>query len=549
MNNLIQNRILHLGLCLFLFSISSISQVVTPWLTTGNKTSLLQPQTQIVFSSNSASASTNITIDSTLTYQAMDGFGFCLTEGSAEVISALSAQQQDALMNELFDKTSGLGISVLRISIGASDLSSADYTYNDIFSDTNISNFSLNGLDKTCLLPILKKALAINPDIKILATPWTAPRWMKTNQAWMGGYLISTYYQAYANYFVKYFDAMKAEGISIWAITPQNEPLHTGNDPSMGMSSTEQKNFINNNLGPAMAAAGYSNVKIIAYDHNCDNTAYPIDVCNNSSYVDGSAFHLYAGDISALTVVKNATNKNVYFTEQYTGSGGSFSGDLGWHLQNVITGAANNWAKAIVEWNLANNMNMGPHTSGGCTTCLGAITVNNSTSFTRNVSYYIIGQISKFVKPGSLRIGSVSSRSTVNVSAFKNLDGSTAVLAYNNSGNSQILKVINGTLSFNYMIPGSSAVTFVWNENTSAISKIIKQGVTIYPTLANDFISIKGDDSAGTIKIYNMNGKEVFRQNQMQNNKTINISNLINGVYIVKLESESGLRYGRFIKY
>ncbi|WP_431244300.1 hypothetical protein ACQ9BO_08095 [Flavobacterium sp. P21] len=195
-------------------------------------------------------------------------------------------------MNDLYNPTTGLNASVIRISIATSDLSSSSYSYNETSGDTNMNNFSLNGPDLTYLIPIIKKIQLINPNIKILATPWTAPRWMKTNGSWVGGSLQTQYYAAYAKYFVKYIQAMQAQGISIWAITPQNEPENPNNEPSMLMNSTEQKNFINQQLGPQLVIAGYGGVKIIAFDHNCDNTAYPIDVLNNSSYVDGAAVSL-----------------------------------------------------------------------------------------------------------------------------------------------------------------------------------------------------------------------------------------------------------------
>ncbi|KAF2342243.1 RICIN domain-containing protein [Flavobacterium tistrianum] len=449
-----------------LFMNSLNAQTVTPFITSGDQTKLLQQQATVSFGTNSGTNPSTVTVNAGTTYQTMDGFGYTLTEGSCEVISGMAATQQNQLLNDLYNPTTGLNASVVRISIGASDLSSSSYSYNETSGDTNMNNFSLNGPDLTYLVPILKKILLINPNIKILATPWSAPRWMKTNGSWVGGSLQTQYYAAYAKYFVKYFDAMKAQGINIWAITPQNEPENPNNEPSMLMNSTEQKNFINQQLGPQMAAAGYGNIKIIAFDHNCDNTAYPIDVLNNSSYVDGAAFHLYLGNISAMSTVKTQTNKNVYFTEQYTGSGGSFSGDFGWHMQNVVIGSTNNWSKTVLEWNAANNASLGPRTPGGCSTCLGAITVNNSTSYTKNVAYYIIGQISKFVKPGALRIGASSTNSSIQSAAFKNPDGSTALVVYNSGGSSNTIKVVSGSSAFNYAVPASSAVTFTWSSGT-----------------------------------------------------------------------------------
>ena len=268
----------------------------------------------------------------------------------------------------------------------------------------------------------LNEILAINPNIKILGTPWSPPVWMKTNGSFIGGSLDAKYYTVYANYFVKYIQGMEAEGITLDAITPQNEPLNPDNNPSMFMSSIEQANFIKNYLGPAFKNASL-NTKIILYDHNCDVPSYPLDILGDAmayEYIDGSAFHLYAGDIKVLSDVHNAyPDKHVYFTEQYTGSGGDFNGDLNWHLKNLIIGATRNWSRNVLEWNLAADASLGPHTNGGCTTCLGALTINSNT-ISRNVSYYIIAHASKFVRPGSVRINTNIPGSLHNV-AFQSI--------------------------------------------------------------------------------------------------------------------------------
>ena len=184
---------------------------------------------------------------------------------------------------------------------------------------------------------------------------------MKDNNSSIGGSLQTQYYDVYAKYFVKYIQQMKAEGITIDAVTPQNEPLNPGNNPSLVMTAAEQTNFIKNNLGPAFQAAGLT-TKIITYDHNCDQPDYPIAVLSDpaaNAFVNGSAFHLYAGDISALTTVHDAfPDKAVYFTEQYTSSTGDFGGDLKWHLKNVIIGSMRNWSRTALEWNLANDPNL-----------------------------------------------------------------------------------------------------------------------------------------------------------------------------------------------
>lgn len=398
------------------------------WLTKADQTAKLEKQITVLGFGTNANIYQNIEVDETQTYQTIDGFGFTLTGGSAQVINSLSPSIKQGLLQELFGTAANsISISYLRLSIGASDLNAAPFTYDDMpagQTDMNLNNFSLTP-DMTNLIPLLKEILVINPSIKIMASPWSAPVWMKDNNSFMGGSLQAQYYGVYAQYFVKYIQQMMAQGITINAITPQNEPLHPGNNPSMLMSASEQANFIKNDLGPAFQSANIT-TKIVIYDHNCDRPDYPIAVLNDAAakqFIDGSAFHLYGGDISALSSVHASfPDKNVYFTEQYTSSAGSFSGDLKWHLKNVIIGSMRNWSKVALEWNLANDASFGPHTIGGCSTCKGAITVNSSDNFERNVGYYIAAHASKFVPPGSIRISSNMSGNLNNV-AFKTSAG------------------------------------------------------------------------------------------------------------------------------
>ena len=255
---------------------------------------------------------------------------------------------------------------------------------------------------------------------------------------------------------------MLAKGITINAITPQNEPLNGGNNPSMVVTADQEASFIKNNLGPAFQSAGI-NTKIIVYDHNCDRPDYPITVLGDAatrSFVDGSAFHLYAGDISALARVHNAyPEKNVYFTEQFTGANGTFDGDLRWHLKNVIIGTMRNWGKVALEWNLASDPNYSPHTAGGCTECKGAVTIGNT--ITRNVSYYIIAHASNFVPPGSVRIGSNVSGNLYNV-AFKTPAGKKVLIAVNDGTVSTSFNIkFNGQWVTTGLAVGSVG-TYVW---------------------------------------------------------------------------------------
>lgn len=449
------------------------NETVNTWVTTSDKSKLLQQQAAINFAADAGTNPITVTVDETVTYQPIDGFGFTLTGGSASLINGLGANQT-AFLNELFGP-SQVGSSFVRISIGASDLSSHDFTYDDVpggQTDVNLNSFSISS-EMQDLVPVLKKIIAINPSIKILATPWTAPVWMKVNttgnSGFTGGSLNTAYYDAYARYFVKYIQAMQAQGINIYAVCPQNEPLNPYNNPSMTMQSGEQANFIKNNLGPQFRANNIS-TRIIVYDHNCDQPGYPTAILGDASasqYVDGSAFHLYAGNISALTTVHNAfPGKNVYFTEQYIGGPGNFGGDLQWHVNNVIIGSTRNWSKTALEWNLASDPNYNPHTSGGCSNCMGAVTISGN-SFTRNTAYYIVAHASQFVKPGAVRISSNTFSGSIQNVAFKNTDGSKVLIALNTSGSGQTFKVKWGGESFTYTLAAGAVATFKWTGTQS----------------------------------------------------------------------------------
>lgn len=437
------------------------------WLTKGDQSVLLQKQSAVLTFGTTTNNFPNIEVDSTRQYQTIDGFGYTLTGGSAYLINLMNAAAKANLLQELFgtgDKS--IAINYLRISIGASDLNENAFTYDDIQSgqtDLNLANFSLNP-DKKDLIPLLKEILLINPKIKIIATPWSPPVWMKDNNSFIGGSLQPAYYDVYAKYFVKYIQQMKAEGITIEAITPQNEPLNPKNNPSLSMTAIQQTEFIKTNLGPAFKTANIT-TKIIAYDHNCDVADYPLTVLNDAkanTFVDGSAFHLYAGDIGALSTVHDAfPDKNIYFTEQFTDSKGNFGGDLKWHLKNIIIGSMRNWSKTALEWNLANDSNFSPHTPGGCTTCKGALTIGTGSSVTRNVAYYIVAHASKFVPAGSVCIASNQAGNLQSV-AFKTPTGKK-VLIVENDGNAEM------TFNIKYrskwvtsQLSGGSVGTYVW---------------------------------------------------------------------------------------
>ncbi len=406
-----------------------------------------------------------IEINTEKTFQEMDGFGFTLTGGSAFHINNMSATKRHELLTELFafDKEN-IGISYLRISLGASDLDEEVFSYSDLpkgETDINMERFSL-APDKKFLIPVLKEILAINPEIKIMASPWSPPTWMKTNNETKGGSLKPEYYDAYAFYFVKYVQEMQNEGIKIDAITVQNEPLHPGNNPSLLMPAPEQADFIKGSLGPAFKKANIK-TKIIIYDHNADKPEYPITILNDpeaKKYIDGSAFHLYGGVIENVSKVHEAhPDKNLYFTEQWIGAPGDFDGDIKWHTKNLIIGASRNWCKTVLEWNLAADPNQKPHTPGGCDRCLGAVTIDGDL-VTRNPAYYIVAHASKFVRPGSVRIDSNIPADLPNV-AFKTPEGKIAVIVLNDSNSDQKFNIKIGADSFEVSLSKGSVGTFV----------------------------------------------------------------------------------------
>jgi glucosylceramidase len=408
-----------------------------------------------------------IKIDDSKTFQSIDGFGYTLTEASAVMINRLLPQTKEKLLQELFGRANeSIAISYLRIGMGATDLSTRVYSYNDLLpgeTDPELKRFSL-AQDTADLIPLLKRILQINPAIRIMATPWSPPVWMKDNNSTIGGRLLTQYYQVYARYFVEYIRKMKSEGIRIDAVTIQNEPQNAHNNPSLKMDAPEQAAFIRDHLGPAFRRNGIS-TKIIVWDHNCDMPEFPIAVLSDkqaNAYIDGSAFHLYGGQINAMSAVKDAfPDKHIYFTEQWTGSKGDFGGDLMWHFKNVLIGSLRNWSRTVLEWNLANDAGFGPHTPGGCSECKGALTIDGE-AIQKNVSYFIIAHASKFIPPGSVRIASSEVTGIPSV-AFKTPDGKLVLLLMNDSGKTQKVGIEAAEQQVQLEIQSGCVATIIFN--------------------------------------------------------------------------------------
>ena len=431
---------------------------------------VLTVSTASLYPHNTADVSANaamIVVNPSEKFQPVDGFGWALTGGSAQHLIRMGAAERQALLQELFG-TGGtaIGASYIRLSIGASDLNEKVFSYDDLpegETDTALLKFDL-GPDKADVIPVMKQILRINPAIKIMGSPWSPPVWMKDNNDTRGGSLRPEYYRVYAKYLAKYVKEMKKQGIVIDAMTVQNEPLHPGNNPSLLMLAADQAVFVRDHLGPVFKSQGIK-TKIIIYDHNADKPEYPISILDDPAakkYIDGSAFHLYGGKIEALSRVHDAhPDRNLYFTEQWVGAPGNMPRDLREHTRNLTIGAMRNWSRTVIEWNLAADPNSDPHTDrGGCDRCLGAVTIDKN-NFTRNPAYYIIAHISKFVRPGSVRIGSTESKTLPNV-AFKTPSGKIVVLVLNDTKESSEFTIMIGTRTTTTRLSAGSVGTFVF---------------------------------------------------------------------------------------
>jgi glucosylceramidase len=482
------------------------------WVTTPDGADKLSDLGTVAFSGTPASAPT-IVVDPTLAYQAMQGFGGAITDSSAAVLYRLSPAARAATMRSLFDPATGDGLDYLRQPIGASDfVATADYTYDDLpagQTDYPQRHFSV-AHDQAQILPLLRQAGALNPRLQIIASPWSPPAWMKTNGSLVGGRLIDDprIYRSYALYLLKFIQAYRANGVTVDAITVQNEPQNRtpSGYPGTDMPSWQEEKVIAA-LGPMLRDAGLR-TQIFAYDHNwsehpndiaatppdetADINAYPQNVLNSAAarWVTGVAYHCYFGDPSAMTTLHDQfPDKPIYFTEcsgsQSSDPASTFSDTLKWHARNLIIGSTRNWAETVINWNLALDPSGGPHV-GGCGTCTGIVTVGPGDTMTPNAEYYTLGHLARFVRPGAVRIASTSFGTTgwngqVMDVAFRNPDGSTVLVAHNENDNPSTFAVREGDQAFTYTLPGGALATFVWRgvvPGTSALRQVAPDGWT-----------------------------------------------------------------------
>ncbi|TCC56150.1 glucan endo-1,6-beta-glucosidase [Kribbella pittospori] len=482
------------------------------WVTTPDRAELLHERPSVAFQ-RGASDLTTITVDPRTSYQTMDGFGASITDSSANVLYRLSPQDREQTMRKLFDPKQGIGVSFLRQPVGSSDFTAeaAHYTYDDVpagQTDFPLKNFSI-AHDQQQVLPLLRRAKQLNPTLKVMATPWSPPAWMKTGDSLIGGRLKDdpAVYDAYARYLVKFVQAYAKAGVPVDFISVQNEPQNRKPSAYPGTDMpVRQEAAVISALGPLLRKAS-PRTKILGYDHNWTThpgdiestppgedpeTDYPYKLLQSpaAKWIAGTAYHCYSGDASAQTALHNAfPSKGIWFSE-CSGSHGPddtppqiFRGTLTWHARNLMLGTTRNWAKSVVNWNIALDSTGGPHL-GGCDTCTGLVTLQPDGSVTTDAEYYTIGHLSKFVKAGAVRIGSTSYGTTgwngqLMSAAFRNPDGTTALVVHNENDDPRSFAVAVGDRSFEYELPGGSIATFTWGRVSADVTQPVSlEGAT-----------------------------------------------------------------------
>jgi len=439
------------------------------WITTPDGARRVAPLSALELRPSTSASAVSIPVDSHTRYQQMDGFGAALTESSAHLLMSLSASARAAALRSLFDPATGAGIDLLRLPLGASDFALSRYTYDDLpagQTDPKLTRFSLTH-DDAEILPIVAQALQINPSLRVLGTPWSAPAWMKTSQSLIGGTLAAGSTDVYARYLVRTVQALRARQVPIRFLTLQNEPGYSPGDyPGMLLSATQEADLAGT-VGSRLAAAGLGDVKLIGYDHNWDPTSYALDLLADPTAhraLAGTAWHCYNGTPDAqLAVHDTYPDKGIWFTECTGGDWApDFAANLDWNAATLAVGATRAWARSVLWWNLALDPSGGPHT-GGCTGCRGVLTIDPATgAVTRNVEYDVLALAGRAVRPGARRIGSPASVYGLQTVAYSNPDGTHVLTAYNSWGSDQKLVVTDGTRRIGAPLPGGGVVTVTW---------------------------------------------------------------------------------------
>lgn len=440
---------------------------VRAYLTTADQRHLLAPSEV----TPPGAAGSVIRVDPSHAHQRIAGFGAAVTEGSAWLIRhGMSEPQRDALMRELFTRDGdGVGFEFTRLTIGASDFSRRHYSLDDMppgQADPELRHFSLEP-ERADVVPLTKQALALNPRLQVMASPWSAPGWMKTTDSLVQGQLKPEHYGVFSQYLVKYVEAMQAEGVPLFALTLQNEPhFEPGDYPGTRLPPAARAAIVGQHLGPLLKAKGLK-TQLLEWDHNWDEPWSPMSMLADPtarSYVSGVAWHCYAGDVAVQSqVARHFPDLDVWLTEC---SGGEWKPDwaetLPWLTRTLVIGGTRNGARGVLMWNLALDPAHGPHL-GGCTDCRGVVTIDpKDGKVTRNMEFYALGHASRFVQQGARRIDSEGGARGLDHVAFSNPDGSTVLLVCNSAAESRRFTVQAPGRRFAYELPASGVVTLVW---------------------------------------------------------------------------------------
>ncbi len=447
---------------------------VALWLSTADRRLQLARQADVPTTLEPQSP-VDITIDLARRFQTIDGFGAALTDASAWLLrNRMSPAQRASLLREVFGPPPALNFNLLRLTIGGSDFSLTHYTLDDMpagDTDPDLAHFNL-AANQRDLIPTLREALAINPQLRLIASPWSAPAWMKTSANLIGGSLLEQYEGAYAAYLLRYVDAYARLGLPIDALTIQNEPNFVPMTyPGMQLDTAARERIIGQYLGPALATR-QPRTRILGWDHNWDTSDEPLAMLADpvaGPYVDGIAWHCYRGGAQAQGLVHRAfTRAQMYITEC---SGGDWpssrNGELMWFARDLLMAGLKNWARGVLYWNLALDENYGPH-AGGCSTCKGVVTVDTATGrITRNDYYYAFAHWSAFVRRGAVRVGSSGAAHGLDNVALQNPhDGSVVLVVVNSNTAPRQVTVAQGATRFRYTMPGQSVATLVWQPQS-----------------------------------------------------------------------------------